>query len=194
MIILGGTFDPPHIGHLVAAECARYQFGDSAVRFMPTGDPYRKSRDRGLPVSPSATRLEMVHLAVDDNPAFVVDELEVARPGATYTVDTLRYFHDEGYRRDNLVLVLGADAILDMDHWRDPADIVAMARIAVAPKVGVALLNDALPPGAEWLDMPALDVSSTMLRDRVRQGAPIRYLVPPAVERFIEEQQLYRDP
>jgi nicotinate-nucleotide adenylyltransferase len=188
VIILGGTFDPPHIGHLVAAECARHQFGEATVTFMPAGDPYRKSRDAGRPVTAAAQRVEMLRLAIAGDEAFVIDEREARREGPTYTVDTLRELATEGIERP--VVIFGSDAMLDMEHWKEPAAILAMARIAVARKAGVELPS--LPAGAAWLDMPTLAISSTMIRERVARGEPIRYLVPDAVEAFIRERGLYR--
>ena len=189
MIILGGTFDPPHLGHLVAAECARYQFDEEQVVFLPAGDPYRKSRDAGMEVTPADVRLEMLRLAIEDNLGFVVDEREVWRGGATYTVDTLRELRDEGVERPTLIF--GADAVVDMANWREPEAIVEMARIAVAPKVEVSLTAAQLPPGAVWIDMPLLEISSTQIRERVRAGLPIRYLVPEGVEGVIEREGLW---
>ncbi|MDZ7729700.1 MAG: nicotinate-nucleotide adenylyltransferase [Dehalococcoidia bacterium] len=180
MIILGGTFDPPHLGHLVAAECARHQFGEDRVVFLPAGDPYRKSRDEGRDVTPAAMRLEMVRLAIAGNSAFHIDDREMRRDGPTYTVDTLRELAEEGVHRP--VMIFGADAVEDMARWREPEAITELARIAVAPKAGTTL--EALPAGGTWLDMPLLDISSTLIRERVAQGAPIRYLVPEAVERL----------
>lgn len=188
MIILGGTFDPPHLGHLVAAECARYQFGETSAVFLPAGDPYRKTRDEGRNVTPAEQRLAMLRLAIADNAGFSIDYREVRRDGPTYTVDTLRELADEGVPRP--VMIFGADAVADMAHWREPDAIVELARIAVAPKDGVTL--EALPPGGSWLEMPALEISSTMIRERVAEGAPIRYLVPDAVEGYIDEKRLYR--
>lgn len=196
-IYVGGTFDPPHTGHLVAGMCALAQFGAERVTFLPAGDPYRKSGSTGNaseavadPPSPTDMRLEMLRLAIADNSAFDVDERETQREGATYTVDTLRELATEGVERP--VLVFGADAVLDMAHWREPGEIARLAQIAVAPKFGVELSDEALPPGAVRLAMPVLQLSSTEIRRRVRAGEPIRYLVPPAVEEFVRIHELYR--
>ncbi|GIW19482.1 MAG: nicotinate-nicotinamide nucleotide adenylyltransferase [Tepidiforma sp.] len=198
LVILGGTFDPPHIGHLVLGECARWQFGAAQVLFIPAGDPYRKS---GTPtpenaraggpaqpraVTPGPARLEMVRLAMAGNPAFAADGREVARPGPSYTVETLEELHAEGWRE--LVLVLGSDAAADLPNWRAPERIRQMARVVVAEKAGAPA-----PAGFERVEMPRLEVSSTLIRERVRMGRPIRYLVPDAVAAFIEARGLYRD-
>ena len=183
LLILGGTFDPPHIGHLVLAECARAQLGATRVVFIPAGDPYRKS-DRD--VSSAQQRLAMLRLAVADNPAFAIDEREVRRDGPTYTVDTLEELRAEGHR--HIVLVLGADAVADMPHWKQPERIRELATLAVAPQ-------DQQQPAPPWhliVDMPPLSISSSLIRLRVAAGKPIRYLVPDSVARYVAEHGLYR--
>jgi len=156
---------------------------------MPAGDPYRKSRDAGRAVSPIATRLAMLELALADNSGCLIDMREANRPGATYTVDTLHELAGEGITQP--VIVFGADAITDMPNWKDPDAIIRMSRIAVAPKFGVVLPE--LPRGSEWLDMPTIALSSTQIRERVREGRPIRYLVPDAVAAYIRDHGLYRN-
>ncbi len=180
---MGGTFDPPHFGHLLLAECARHQFDAAQVAFLVAGEPWRK-RDRA--VTPAELRLAMTRLAVQANPAFIVDDREVARTGPTYTVETLADLRAAGH--DDIVLVLGADALADLPNWREPDRIRRLARLAVAPKPG------APPPGTgvEAIEMPPLAISSTMVRERVKAGLPIRYLVPDAVAAFIAEHRLYR--
>ena len=191
--LLGGTFDPPHLGHLVLGECARVQLGLDRVYFMPAGDPWRKA---GRGVSSATHRLAMTHLAIADNPDFHLDEREVERIGPTYTVDTLREMHVQGL--DEVVLILGSDALADMPAWREPDVITALARLAVAPK-GADESEQAwlaaqagLREAPILIDMPPLPVSSTLVRDRVRLGVPIRYLVPEAVEAYIDLHGLYR--
>lgn len=194
--ILGGTFDPPHIGHLVLGECVAGQFDCERVLFIPAGDPYRKTgtdtpenRAAGVTarsVTPGAIRLEMATLAIAGNPRFAVDAREVRRTGPSYTVETLRELHSEGH--DDIVLVLGSDAVADMPNWREPAELPRLARIVVAEK----------PPGSgsggfETVAMPNLAISSTLIRARVAAGESIRYLVPDPVRRFIEERALYVD-
>jgi nicotinate-nucleotide adenylyltransferase len=199
LLILGGTFDPPHVGHLVLAECARWQFGCRRVLFIPAGEPYRKSgtptpeNERapvglagGRRVTPAPLRLEMARLAVAENDAFDVDDREVRRPGPSYTVETLEELWREGCRE--LVLVLGSDAAADLPNWRQPGRIRELARVVVAEKVGVLA-----PAGFEAVEMPRLEVSSSLIRERVRAGKPIRYLVPGPVERLIAARGLYRE-
>ncbi|MBI5948501.1 MAG: nicotinate (nicotinamide) nucleotide adenylyltransferase [Chloroflexi bacterium] len=201
--LLGGTFDPPHIGHLVLGECARVQFGLDKVIFLPAGDPWRKTglrtEDSGLRTempSPAEHRLAMVRLAVAGNPHFEVDDREVRRPGPTYTVDTLEEYRvpSTEYRvGPALVLILGSDALADMPNWKDPDRIRALATLAVAPKPATADVDPGL--GTQYpaltIDMPPLAISSTVIRARVAAGKPIRYLVPEAVEAYIREHMLY---
>lgn len=198
LILLGGTFDPPHIGHLVLGECARAQFGAPTVLYIPAGDPWRKTASVPAPggapplepreVSPAEHRLAMIRLATASNPAFVVDEREIRRQGPSYTVDTLEELRAEGH--DDLVLVLGADALADLPNWREPERIARLATLAVAPKPGSPPLPEGVPPHVT-IDMPPLAISSTALRERVAAGKPIRYLVPAEVERYIREHGLY---
>ncbi|MBE7518851.1 MAG: nicotinate (nicotinamide) nucleotide adenylyltransferase [Thermoflexaceae bacterium] len=193
LVVFGGTFDPPHIGHLLAAECARWQAGAREVRFIPAGDPYRKAARE---VSPAEDRLAMTRLAILHNDALTVDDREVLRRGPSYTADTLAEYHAEG--EQNLVFVIGIDALADMPNWKLPARIGELARLLVALKGEDASAIAPLARAAglaripEPLDMPALGISGTLIRGRVRAGKPIRYLVSPAVAGYIEEHGLYR--
>ncbi|MFN0147024.1 MAG: nicotinate-nucleotide adenylyltransferase [Dehalococcoidia bacterium] len=189
LLLLGGTFDPPHIGHLFLAECTRAQFGGRVV-FLPAGDPWRKTTGAvggRRELTPAALRLEMVRLAVRGNRAFSVDDREVRRAGPSYTVDTLRELRAEGDA--DLVLIVGSDALADMPNWREAAAIPELARVAVALKAGAEV---ALPAWATAVEMPPLPVSSTLIRSRAAAGLPIRYLVPEPVRRFIAREGLYR--
>jgi nicotinate-nucleotide adenylyltransferase len=193
--ILGGTFDPPHVGHLVLGECVAAQFGCERVLFIPAGDPYRKTgtdtpenRRAGVAprsVTPGAGRLEMTRLAIAGNERFSVDAREVRRSGPSYTVETLRELRAEGVR--DLILVLGSDALADLPNWREPGEIRGLARIVVAEKTPGADTG-----GFERVDMPLIVLSSTAIRERVARGLPIRYLVTEAVERYVQEHGLYR--
>jgi nicotinate-nucleotide adenylyltransferase len=189
LVVFGGTFDPPHVGHLVLAECARAQFG-GRVAFVVAGDPWRKRTGavgEVRAVTPAALRVEMVRLAVRGNRAFFVDDREVRRAGPSYTVDTLRELRAEGH--EELVLVVGSDALVDMPNWKEPDAIPALARVAVAMKPGPAVR---LPAWATPIEMPELPISSTLMRQRVAAGLPVRYLVPEGVRAFIGRQGLYR--
>lgn len=190
--ILGGTFDPPHYGHLLLAECAFRQLGLEKVLFIPAGDPYRKS---SRSVSAPRHRLAMTRLAIAGNPDFEVDPIEVERDGPTYTIDTLKALFLRG--ETGLTLILGADALEDLPFWRNHEQLQEMARIVVAPKGrshaeivemgGIAGLRESPP----IIDMPALDISGTVIRTRVREGMPVRYLLPDPVLFYLEEHGLY---
>jgi nicotinate-nucleotide adenylyltransferase len=184
--ILGGTFDPPHVGHLVAGEAALQLPGCERVLFVPAGDPYRKAPGPGER-GPTSTRhrVEMTRLAVIDNPGFAVDQREVERTGPTYTVDTLIGLAAQGVERP--YLILGADALADMPQWHEPGRIEAMARIVIAPRPGYEVADCPYVV----LDMPPLAVSSTDIRRRVAAGRSVRYLVPPPVAAYIREHGLY---
>jgi nicotinate-nucleotide adenylyltransferase len=188
LILVGGTFDPPHIGHLVLAECAHAMFGGNVI-FLPAGDPWRKAADEAAPhhVSPVTHRLAMTRLAIGDNPRFKLDDRETRRSGRTYTVDTLEELRSEGHC--DLVLVLGADALDDLPNWKSPARIRELATLAVAPRAEAAFPKD---DTIVMIDMPPLAISATDIRERVAAGKPIRYLVPGAVEAYIGEHGLYR--
>ncbi len=184
--LLGGSFDPPHLGHLALGEAARRQLGLARVRLLPAGDPWRKAA-RG--VTPAAERLAMTRRAAAGNPAFEVDAREVGRAGPSYTVDTLRELRDEG--ETDLVLILGSDALADLPAWREPEAIVALARLAVAARAGEPV---EAPAGARVtvVTMPPLAISSTLVRERVRAGEPVDDLLPAAVAAHVRERGLYR--
>ena len=184
--IMGGTFDPPHVAHLVAGEAAYRQLGVDVVTFMPAGSPWQKAADG---VSAAEHRWEMTRLAVDGVDYFEADDREVRREGWTFTVDTL-----ESYADEDLVVILGADAAAGLASWVRGEEITKRARIAVVPRPGVdtAAVEAAIEEPFTWLDMPLLGVSGTMLRRRSRDGGSIRFLVRDAVWRYVVEHDLYR--
>jgi nicotinate-nucleotide adenylyltransferase len=193
--ILGGTFDPPHIAHLVMADQARSQLNLSRVLVVLAGQPPHKL---GRPVTPIEHRLAMTQLAIADDPSLALSRVEVDRPGPHYTADTLALLH-AAYPEDDLCLLIGSDSLRDLMAWRDPARIVAQARLAVMRRPDAGLDMHALEvaiPGigarVEWVDAPWLDISSSDIQRRVRAGLSIRHLVPAAVERYIVEHGLYR--
>lgn len=182
--ILGGTFDPPHLAHLVAGEAAFHQMGLDVVTFMPAGSPWQKA---GRAVTEARHRWEMTRLAVSGVPYFEADDREIVRDGWTYTVDTLAEFPD-----DEIVLVLGADAAAGLDSWNKSDEVVARAIVAVMPRPGVD--RDGIDVGAgdiRWLDAPELEVSGTGLRAIRARGGSIRFLVPEPVYEYIERHALY---
>jgi len=192
--VLGGTFDPPHYGHLAMAETARVQLALEKVLFVPAGQPPHKM---DMVLSPARHRLAMVEAAIADNPAFAVSRADLDRPGPHYTVDLLRYLRQD-YPRADLYFLMGADSLAELLTWRDPAGILEQAWLAVMPRTGyepdMEALMAALPALRErliWLDIPFIEIAATDLRRRVRVGLPIRYLVPPAVEAYIRRERLY---
>lgn len=194
--IFGGTFDPVHLGHLILAEEARWTLGLDRLLLVPAAQPWRKS-DRE--VSPAVHRLGMLRAAVADDPYFDVSTVEIERGGATYTVDTLTALRAELGAAADLVFILGEDALLDMPHWRAPAEILRLARLGVASRGGalaadLTALEQALPGIRERVTvvpMPRIEISSTDIRRRVRDGGSIRYLVPAATRDYIAEHRLY---
>lgn len=185
---MGGTFDPVHHGHLVAAEEARSALELKRVLFIPAGRPWQKERED---VTAGHHRLAMTRLATDDNPFFEVSTIELDREGRTYTIDTLRAVRDR-HPDDELFFITGADAISQILTWKDPDEILALACFVAVTRPGHDLGD--LRRRAERiviLEIPALAISSTDIRERVASGRPIRYLVPDQVRRYIDEQSLY---
>ena len=186
--VLGGTFDPIHIAHLLLAEQAREQLALDRVLFVPAGDPWRKAYRR---VTPSQHRLAMTRLAIAGDPGFEVEECEIRREGPTYTADTLRELHGR-FARAELFLLLGEDALADLPFWHEPESLAENATIVVAPRGGVVLPELPFDPErVVRIKMPFMDVSSTDLRDRARHGKSLRYLVPDAVVDYIREHNVY---
>lgn len=192
--VLGGTFDPPHLAHLTLAAAAREALGLDRVLFVPAGNPWRKA-DRA--VTPGAVRLEMVRAAVAPLAWAEVSTIEVDRDGPSYAAETMEALAADG---GEWWFILGSDALADLPHWHEPQRLLAAARLAVAVRPPAALHIDeatrAALPGLEArvdvVPMPALDVSSTGLRARIRIGSTTKVLVPEAVRAVIEAQGLYR--
>ncbi|MFQ6096999.1 MAG: nicotinate-nucleotide adenylyltransferase [Armatimonadota bacterium] len=192
--ILGGTFDPIHYGHLAAGEDARVALGLSEVIFVPCGDPYHKPEAHS---SPAEVRFEMVRLAVSSNPHFRASRIEIERPGPSYTIDTIRSLKAQDPHTD-FYLILGADAMMELPDWKRHRALLDEAKFIVVSRPGTPWddLRRRLPEEylrrAHLLDIPSVDVSSSEIRERVRRGLPIKYLVPPDVEQYIVQKGLYR--
>jgi nicotinate-nucleotide adenylyltransferase len=186
--ILGGTFDPPHIGHLVMAAQVRDALALDVVLMVIAHVPWQKVDDR--PISPSADRLALMEAAVADLEGVEASDLEIRRGGPSYTADTLAELADEG-PDDELWVILGADAAAGLPTWERGDEVAELAHIVVAAREGE---TGPAPPGWSWRTVPMtrLDVSSTDLRQRVAEGRSIDVLVPPAVRREIEARGLYR--
>lgn len=192
--IMGGTFDPIHIGHLAVAEQAREAFGLAGVVFIPAGVPVFKLNRR---VAPAKDRLEMCRRAVAGNPCFDVSGIEVRRAGNTYTVDTLRQMRAHYPVNVELCFIIGADALAGITKWREGGEVARLARIIAVTRPGFALNEGvrAQVEGAgfrvEYLQATALSVSSSQLREMLEQGRSIRYLTPDSVFDCIRERGLY---
>jgi nicotinate-nucleotide adenylyltransferase len=194
---MGGTFDPVHYGHLVSAEEALVQFDLDRVLFMPTGRPVRKTH---LSVSPAEDRYLMTVIATASNRDFAVSRLEIDRPGETYTVDTMAALREESGAEAELFFVTGADAVREILGWKgaerfaDLCTFIAATRPGYEPDLlaGVPEGAEVRLPRVEYMEIPALAISSSDIRARVASGRPIRYLLPEDVAEYIEKNGLYR--
>ena len=195
--ILGGTFDPIHVGHLVVADEVTSRLGLAEVLLVPAGQPWLKA---GTRILSAEHRLQMVRLAIAGKPHFRLSTIEVERPGPTYTVDTVaelgRQFSDE----DELFFIIGWDNLAELPRWHQPSRLISMCRLIVVPRVGYKIpdlgsLERAIPGLSQrviMLDKPEIDISASVIRERVRKGLSISHLVPEAVENYIKEQGLYK--
>jgi nicotinate-nucleotide adenylyltransferase len=194
--VMGGTFDPIHQGHLVTAEAALWEFHLERVIFVPTGQPWMKA-DRK--VSPAEDRYLMTVIATSSNPRFSVSRVDIERDGPTYTVDTLRQLRGQYEQEVELYFITGADAMLEILSWKDPEEAMSEAHFIAATRPGydIARFEKEAPtshPKVSVLNIPALAISSSDIRRRVRSGEPIRYLVPEGVQTYIEKAGLYTEP
>lgn len=192
--LLGGTFDPVHLAHMILAEQARDALALDEVLFIPAGEPWRKS---GRTISPAEDRLAMLRLAIEGHDGFGISDIELRRSGPTYTADTLEALAGERLD-DEFYFIIGADALADLPNWHEPERIVAHATLAVAPRdsepadEAAAALPSTLATRIQRFVMPRVDISSTDIRARVATGRSIRYLVPADVEKYIRDHNLYR--
>ncbi len=187
--VMGGTFDPIHIGHLVAASEVAHRFHLERVVFVPTGQPWQKSDRR---VSDPEDRYLMTVIATADDERFSVSRVDVDRDGPTYTVDTLRDIRTEIGEEHDYHFITGADALGDILSWREPDEVLRLAHLVGVTRPGHVLADPGLAPGrVTLLEIPALAISSSDIRARVSRGEPIRYLVTPGVEAYIAKVGLY---
>jgi nicotinate-nucleotide adenylyltransferase len=192
--ILGGTFNPPHLGHLICAQEAYLQLGLDRVTLIPARIPPHKPVED----EPGADhRLELCRLAIGADERFQVSDLEIGRDGPSYTVDTLEELHSSAPDHE-LFLIVGGDIAAGLPDWHEPERVLSLATLAVAKRRGTsrAAVDDALAAlrGGErtrFFRMPRIAISSTMLRDRVRRGQPIRYYVPDPVASYVARHRLY---
>ncbi len=210
--LFGGTFNPIHYGHLRSAQEIRDWLNLAQVIFIPASDPPHKEKKDILPAS---QRAAMVRLAIADNPRFSLSDVEIQRPGKSYSVETVAYFHRHLGEEAELYFILGLDAFLEIGAWKDPATLFTLCHfiIMTRPGFGRSFTPENLPVdlaknfcydsqkggflhksgyGLFPREITALDISSTKIRENVRTGNSIKYLVPVAVEDFIEQQRLYQ--
>jgi nicotinate-nucleotide adenylyltransferase len=196
--LLGGTFDPPHYGHLLAAQEAACRLELDRVLFLPARQNPLK---QGAPSSEAHHRCEMVGLAIDDNPLFELSRLDLDRSPPSYTVDLLRTLESDATAADReLYFLVGADILPELPRWRSPRELLRLAQLVVVNRPGwpppdLAALEQSLPAArgrVVVLQIPGVDISARAIRARVRAGQSLRYLTPPAVERYIRATGLYR--
>ena len=194
---MGGTFDPVHYGHLVAAEGVRHEFNLDKVIFVPSGRPPHKTENR---ITSPSHRLSMTELATASNPYFEVSSLEVKRPGLSYTIDTVLNFRSM-YESSKLYFITGGDALLEILTWKDVDMLFSLCKFIAVTRPGYSFENlgekipglpDAYLKKIHIMEVPALAISSTDIRKRIRTGRPIKYLLPEAVEHYINSCNLYK--
>nr|WP_280114950.1 nicotinate-nucleotide adenylyltransferase [Kineococcus rubinsiae] len=191
MGVMGGTFDPIHHGHLVAASEVATRFDLDEVVFVPTGRPWQKSRED---IAPAEHRYLMTVIATASNPRFTVSRIDIDRGGFTYTIDTLRELAEQRPDAD-LHFITGADALAQILQWKDVSELWSLAHFVGVTRPGHVLTTDGLPPEhVSLLEVPALSISSTDCRWRVAEGLPVWYLVPDGVVQHISKHELYRTP
>lgn len=197
LAIMGGTFDPIHYGHLVTAEAVRHEFNIDQVLFMPTGQPPHKSREN---ITHSEHRYLMTVLATATNPSFNVSRLEIDRKGITYTIDTIKDLIKIYGTDIELYFITGADALSHILTWKDSEDLLKMCTFVAVTRPEyhkeelierIELIRNDYQSKIHFLEVPALSISSTNIRDRIKKGMPIKYLLPESVENYIYKFKLY---
>jgi nicotinate-nucleotide adenylyltransferase len=196
MGIFGGTFDPPHLGHLILAAEARAQLGLERLLWVLTPDPPHK---QGQSIAPLEQRLEMVKLAIADDPQFEISSVELNRPGPHYALDTVRILAEQN-PGVNLVYLMGGDSLRDLPHWHCPTDFVSACHlIGVMRRPGdtveLSVLEDSLPgltAKVRFVDAPLLEIAAREVRSRIADGRPFRYFLPERVYKYIDSHGLYR--
>ncbi len=194
--IMGGTFDPIHIGHLVTADAVRIEYRLDKVLFIPAANPPHKQDSQ---VTPALHRYIMTAMATYSNPHFFVSAIEMERPGPSYTIDTIRLLHEHYAGRAKFYFITGADAVGDLPTWNNIDELLDLCDFVATTRPGcVSAIDDVIrhfgPKGAERihrLTTPELEISSTDIRDRVKKGRSIKYIVPESVENYILKEGLY---
>lgn len=188
--IFGGTFDPIHHGHLVIAQTALSELELQKVYFVPAGVPPHKMNEN---ISPAATRLRLVQLAIEDNPAFAISRIEIDREGPSYMAQTLELLRKSLSAEDEMFLILGADNLCEFHSWHQPEKILRLAKVAAYPRYefDVSDVPESLLRQVRIFHAPRMEISSSYIRDLVRQGRSIRYLVPDRIAHEIEANGIY---
>jgi len=194
--VMGGTFDPIHLGHLLIAEEARNRMNLAEILFVPAGLPWLKT-DRTILAAEH--RVEMVRLAIADKPYFRLSTVEVERAGSSYTVDTMADLQGQIGAEDELFLILGWDSLAELPEWQEPSRLITMCRLLVVPRPGYSRPKlkslEAGIPGISQrvmlLDKPEIDISASNIRDRLAKGLSVHHLVPKPVNEYIKEHRLY---
>jgi len=197
--VLGGTFDPIHIGHLKVAEEVTARLNLSEIIFMPAGQPWLKGDN---PISLAEHRVEMVRLAIAGKPYFKLSTVEIDRAGPTYTVDTMAELRRQLGSGHELFFILGWDNLIQLPEWQEPSRLIKLCRLVAVPRVGYPDIDlsslDAAIPGLSQrvilLDSPRIDINASEIRQRVKDGLSIHNLVPEPVERYIKQHRLYVNP
>jgi nicotinate-nucleotide adenylyltransferase len=194
--VIGGTFDPIHYGHLAAAEEARVRVNLEKVLFAVAGLPPHKLDEE---VTPVEHRLAMVRLGISSNPDFELSRVDVDRSGPSYTVDTISILQEQWGQGTEMFFVLGIDSLVEVPTWHQPERLIQLCHLVAVARPGFEVdmrqLEDSVPgisSRVEIIGMPEVDISSSDLQRRVREGLPIRYQVPEEVERYIREHRLYQ--
>ncbi|HET9589057.1 MAG TPA: nicotinate-nucleotide adenylyltransferase [Anaerolineales bacterium] len=196
--LFGGTFDPPHLGHLILASEAKYQLELTRLLWTLTPEPPHKE---GQPITPVEHRLAMVNLAIGDNPSFELSRIELDRPGPHYTLDTIKLLAEQ-IPDAEIIPVIGGDSLNDLPTWYHPQELIYAAHwIGVMRRPGETTNLQALErelPGitskVHYVDAPLLEIASREIRSRIAEGRPFRYYLPQAVYEYIRAQHLYREP
>jgi len=194
--VLGGTFDPIHIGHLILAEEVRARLNLAEILFVPAGQPWL---NKTSPILPAEHRVEMVRLAIADKPYFKLSTMEIERAGPTYTVDTITELKARLGAGDELFFILGWDNLAELPLWQEPSRLIKMCRLVAVPRPDYPLPDlkalEASIPGLSQrvmlMDKPEIDISASAIRNRVAQGLSIRHLVPELVDEYIRQHKLY---
>jgi nicotinate-nucleotide adenylyltransferase len=191
--VMGGTFDPVHHGHLVAASEVLSMFDLDEVVFVPTGEPWQKVGGTREEVSPKEHRYLMTVVATASNPRFTVSRVDIDRAGPTFTIDTLRDLRDQRGKDVEMFFITGADALAQILTWKDADELFELAHFVGVTRPGHTLSGDGLPQQrVSLLEVPAMSISSTDCRARVRTGEPVWYLVPDGVVQYIAKHRLYQ--